>query len=1582
LSPDGLKQKIIKDRIAVMWLTSSLCNIFADEEAEMFKPLRKLFTGGEALSPAHIKKIAQACPELEIYNGYGPTENTTFTTVHKLSDRDFDGSPIPIGRPIPNTRVYIVDENLQIVAPGQWGEICAAGDGLALKYIGRDDLTREAFIHLPAPANERVYRTGDKGRWRNDGVIEFGGRIDGQVKIRGYRIEMSEIENRINRFPGITGSAVVSLERDNEIHLIAFIKSENRNSDDLLEYLRKYLPEYMIPQQFEYIDKLPFTSNGKLDRKELKTLLQHKLGDVKKTVDDNSIEIKLLNIFSDILGETVDSTDSDFFQLGGHSLKALKLLNRIRKEICKDIDFRTVMENSTPSKLAKMIQAGSRNIIIPQIKQMHSEECEFIPLSSAQKRMWFLQKLQPESTVYTIPFAARIKSEIELKDIQTVFSSLEHRHDALRFRMPDKIIELKLLKQKITPPGSLIVRYHDFSNMTDAEERVTMAICSEREKPFKFGYDEPLIRLFLFRIKNDESILFVNIHHIIFDGVSASVILNEFLQALHTVRSNCTASWKELPLQYSDYVRKNSDDSEAIEEMKKRWIKRLMPLPETLQFPYDMKRPQKQTFNGSCYNFSLIPEISDGIVKLANNMHLTVFTVLLSMVKVLIYRHTFQKEFFIGVPAAGRSIPELEEMVGLFVNTIPVRCSIEPNLTFRKFIEDVSERLIDALSDQDLPLEDMINSMDLPRNEMRNPLFDILVAMEDSSWHINNKSQYMKIEHYSLPVLHSRMDISFYFHMEGNEIKVSIEYSTDLFYHETICKIAERFTQLAQSSINDPGTSLSSLDMLPLSEREQIVHGFNSTHVDFDTEHSIDELFIKTVSKNPDSVALRDYTGNILSYNDLDRRVDSIAVYLNENGVGKAAHVALCLERSFDLISAIFAILRIGAVYVPVPPGIVNSRIRPIIEDCKDLVVLTNNQFYSLFSGLNVKVLRTDDVPETKSFNKEPISPREIAYLIYTSGSTGRPKGVMIRHNSVLNRILWMQSRFPLTENDVILQKTPISFDVSIWELFWWSWTGASLVLLEPSGEGNPAIIVDAISKSKVTVIHFVPSMLRLFLEYLNGRPESISKISSLRYVFVSGEALTTDLVELFNTTIYNEIGCELHNLYGPTEATVDVTWYPCTRCESLTSIPIGKPVANTQIYILDQFKNPLPAGVKGEIHLGGIQVAAGYINQPTLTSEKFVDDPFNPGNKLYRTGDLGYWNNNGEVEYSGRMDFQVKLRGFRVELGEIEQALSSLDMISTAVVMVRSINRTDSLEAYLKLVEGTKVGTETIRKSLRNRLPEYMIPYVYHIVENIPLSVNGKVDRNALAKQKVVTSKLSSPDGKKWHIHNEVMRIWKLVLPEDKEIKIDQNFFEMGGNSLLLIRLHELLDNKWPGVFTPADLFVATTIERQAEKIENLNSDKSDNNSDSETHFISRRNDTENDAVAIIGLALRLSDYDQIENFWADLLAGADRQTSLSPKRRKECCQIANALSYPGDIKNITKAAFLDDISGFDNRRFALSPSDAELLDPEHRLFMETVNRCMEDAGYGGNCLDGCRVGVFAGAVVNNSYKDAATRS
>lgn len=1581
LSPGGLKQKIIKDRITMMWLTSSLCNIFADDDAEMFRPLRKLFTGGEALSPGHIKKIAAACPQLELYNGYGPTENTTFTTVHKISNSELDGPAIPIGRPISNTRVYIVDENFEIVAPGEWGEICAAGDGLALKYIGREDLTNESFIRLPHVFNERVYRTGDKGRWRNDGVIEFGGRIDGQVKIRGYRIEMSEIENRINLFQGVMGSAVISMEEDNEIHLIAFVKSEDKNTENLVEYLKKHLPSYMIPERFEFVESLPFTTNGKMDRKALKSILLKKTDVSENLAVSNNLEMKLINIFRDILGENVDS-DSDFFQLGGHSLKALKLLNRIRREICDDIDLRIVMENATPSKLSQIIANRSGKNKVPELHQEQTDVNTFWPMNNAQKRMWFLQKLQPDSTVYTIPFAARIQSEIELNDVQKVFSLLEHRHEALRLRMP-AIIETTSLQQKLAPPDSLVVDYHDLSNISDAEEKVSDAINLERQKPFRFGYDEPLIRVVLFKLKINESVLFINIHHIIFDGVSASVILRELQQAFKAVKTDCRPEWKDLPLSYCEYLKNSAGQKQDDEDIKNRWLKRLTPLPESLQLPYDMRRPMKPSFKGESYNFSISPQLSDKVLKLSKEMHVTVFSVLMSIFNVFIYKHSFQKDFVVGVPVAGRTQPELEEMVGLLVNTIPVRCSIEPDMNFCDFVKKVSDRLLDALSDQEYPLEDLVNNLELPRNDMRNPLFDVLIAMEDSIWQIDSNTQYLKMEKYFLPGLHSRMDMSFYFGIDENGINISIEYSTDLFYRKTVERMAERFTCLVQSITSESEKPLCSFNILPLAEKHLVINQYNSTHEDYNTDLSVDDMFSTAVTDYPDAVALHDSTGNRISYRELDRRVNALVCYLNDKSIKKSSSVAICFERSFDLITSIFALMRIGAVYVPVPPSMVTSRMRSIIEDCKDLAVLTNNQYSSRFEEFNIKTFSINDICETQSFIKESVSPQEIAYLIYTSGSTGRPKGVMIRHKSVLNRILWMQSRFPLNENDVILQKTPVSFDVSIWELFWWSWTGASLALLEPSGEGNPAIIADAIYKHKVTVIHFVPSMMRIFLEYLKDHPEVVSKIKSLRYVFASGEALSPDLVELYNKVVYSKCGCELHNLYGPTEATVDVTWYPCSDSDSLNSIPIGRPVANTQIYILDEFKNPLPVGVKGEIHIGGVQVAVGYLNQPELTSAKFIDDPFTPGQKLYKTGDLGYWNSNGEIEYSGRIDFQVKLRGFRVELGEIEQALTSLDNISAAVVMVKSINGIDSLEAYLKLSEGESVDTEIIRKFLVSKLPEYMIPHIYHVVKEFPLSSSGKIDRRLLAERKTDNSIILHANNRQVHLcEKELMEIWKIVLPEVRDLQVDQNFFEMGGNSLLLIRLHELLDKKWPGIFTPADLFVATTIARQAKQIESKTFDNIIDEPENESNTSERKENLQKEDIAIIGMALRLSNYEEIENFWSDLMAGADRKIPLSENRRNEFRQLAKALSYPGDLNNITDAAYLDDISGFDNRRFAMSPSDAELLDPEQRLFLETVNRCMEDAGYGGNCLDGCSVGVFAGAVINSSYKEAAMRS
>ncbi|NCC04882.1 MAG: amino acid adenylation domain-containing protein [Proteobacteria bacterium] len=629
-------------------------------------------------------------------------------------------------------------------------------------------------------------------------------------------------------------------------------------------------------------------------------------------------------------------------------------------------------------------------------------------------------------------------------------------------------------------------------------------------------------------------------------------------------------------------------------------------------------------------------------------------------------------------------------------------------------------------------------------------------------------------------------------------------------------------------------------------------------------------------------------------------------------------------------------------------------------------MVVSAPGFAEKFAGLGQPVLTPDmgSLP-ARDFGAAGAEPGGIAYVIFTSGSTGRPKGVPIEHRSLINRILWMQSRFPIGEGDVILQKTTVSFDVSVWELFWWSWAGARLALLEPDAEKNPGKIVEAIHARKVTVLHFVPSMLRAFLDHLESRPQDANKLASLRYVFTSGEALTCDLVTRFRAAL----PCELHNLYGPTEATIDVSWYPC-REQAGSVVPIGRPVSNTRLHVLDGQGQRVPIGVVGELFIGGVQVAPGYVNRPELTAASFLPDPFHPGERMYRTGDLGRWLSDGSIEYLGRNDDQVKIRGFRIELGEVEGALSRCPDVSQAVVRVARIGEYDALEAFLLPHPGKVPVLSEIRRELGALLPDYMWPSTFHVLDEIPLAPSGKVDRKRLQGRRLASEPRGV--GEITALHEEIKAIWHEVMPELEILDIDQGFFEVGGNSLLLVKLHALLDLRWKDVFTLAGLFSESTIREQAEHIAKIRKT-------AESDLPRAAHDA---PVAIIGMAVRLGDYEDLESFWADLARGVDKTMPLPARRQTEVRQIFEAVGFAFDAARLREAAYLSDISGFDYKRFGMSPGDAAMLDPRQRIFLETALQALDDAGYGGAALENRNVGTFVGASPYRLFQDAVTRA
>ena len=1485
LDPAMLGMTLRRGGVTVLWLTAGLFNRAAEESPGIFAGLRLLITGGETLSPPHVRKIMEACPNLVLCNGYGPTENCCFTTMHVITAADLSGS-IPIGRPMTNNRVFVLDEQLSPLPVGVWGELACAGDGVALGYAGLPDQTAASFVTLPWGTGERVYRSGDIVRWRHDGVIEFGGRRDGQVKIRGHRIETAAIEAVLAECEDIYDAVVVVTGEGVDQALVACVATDSNVSEGAWRRrLAERLPIYMMPARFLVMPALPLNENGKRDRRALLALLT---------------------------GRTNDFT-----------------------------------------------------------------------LSTGQERLWVMQCLFPDSGVYNVPIVFDADGPLDVDAMASALTALEERHHALRLRVVSGADGR--LRQFLVPPGSLTPIRIDLSGETDPIAAADDRLAAELVSPFHLDQENGA-RAVLMQMSNLRWRVLLVLHHAIVDGWSASIIIRD-LAAFYTREIGLSIDLPPEPtVQFQDVAawQRTFADSTEGKVLLTRWTERLTPLPEPLALPTDRRRPPLKSFHGGVISFAFSTERSAALDRLARNESATPFALMTALVQLLLHRLTGQRDLALGTLVAGRDRLEVQNTVGFFVNTLVLRQTIDPVTTFLHLLAATRATCLQAIADQHCPFEALVEAAGAPRDLSRNPLFDVLVVWQSDDM---TPPVLPGLATSATPISYpfAKFDLGFHFGRQDERIICQIEYSADLFEKSSIADLFARLETLAAAVLADPDRQLGTLPVLPAAERELVVERFNATATPLDTRRTLIRPFLDRLAVAPSAPALLWNGAPPLSYRCFAARAAAVAKRLVAAGVRPEETVAVCAPRSPELLIAIFGILMAGAAYAPLGSDQPAARIGGMLEDLGNPLVLATPECRALASGEGIRVLDLTGGEEAADL-LDLGAPDHLAYVLFTSGSTGRPKGVAIEQHSVLNRILWMQSEFPIGPGDVILQKTPVTFDVSVWELFWWSWTGAAVALPPPGAERDPYELMDIIERDGVTVLHFVPSMLAAFLTCLEGGQADSRRLKRLRYVFASGEALDTALVDRFDRLLHRPFGTQLHNLYGPTEATVDVTWHPCSPWTGGEVVPIGRPIANTSVYIVDANKQPTPIGVTGEILLGGSQVARGYVNRPELTREQFIPDLFSGSGRLYRTGDLGCWRHDGTIEYLGRFDHQVKVRGQRIEPGEIEHALETHPSVERAVVVpVTSQDLTD-LHAYL--LTRSDVSPAALRSHLRDRVTEAMIPARFFRLDALPLTTSGKLDRKALTGRPLDRIE-AAPVANLSDVEEEVRAIWKTLLA-DADPGLSDGFFEAGGNSLLVIRLHERLNANWPGVFSITDLFSCATIAEQAVRVAPspvvpsarevhlpvTPSIQPDCLSEGE-HEMSKRRER---AIAVVGMAVRLPGSDDLAGFWRDVSTGADLVRPLPAAREVDTRALLAMLGLPGP-EGFSEGAFLDDVMGFDPKRLRMSPADAALLDPEQRLFLDTALRALEDAGRGGTALDNTRVGVFVGGAPDPVWRNALMR-
>ncbi|RIJ12891.1 non-ribosomal peptide synthetase [Pseudomonas sp. 91RF] len=1335
--------------------------------------LRTLLIGGDRLRQFNRQQ------SFDVVNNYGPTEATVVATSGIVEA----GQALHIGKPIANATVYLLDEQQRPVPVGVAGELYVGGAGVARGYLNRPDLTEERFLRDPFN-HGRMYRTGDLARWRADGSIEYLGRNDDQVKIRGVRVELGEIETRLNQLPGIQEAVLVAREDEpGQVRLVAYFTEQAQGEalavSDLRAHLLGQLPEYMVPAAFVRLDALPLTANGKVDRKALPVPDRSALFTRDYQAPQGELEITLAQIWAEVLQVEQVGRQDHFFELGGHSLLAMRMLSQVRQRLGVELTLAELFANAELAAVAEVLAQAGR---CTQPAIMPAPRDGTLPLSFAQQRLWFMAQLEGANTAYNIPLGLRLRGRLDETALQRALARILERHETLRSRFAQFNDEAQVL---IAPLDSgVLLRVEDLRRHPQADDALLALIQGEASGPFDLQ-DDPLIRGRLVRLADDHHVLLLTLHHIVSDGWSMGVLTRE-LMALYQAFSHGEADpLPPLALQYSDYAvwQRRWLSGEVLQRQSDYWQQTLAGAPALLMLPTDRPRPALQDYAGSSVDIRLDEGLSAGLKALCQRHGVTPYMAVMSAWAMLLGRLSGQSDVVIGSPVANRNRAEIEGLIGLFVNTLAVRIDTSGALTVEALLARVKARTLEAQAHQDLPFEQVVEITRPVRSLSHSPLFQTLLSWDSGSGATLALGD-LTLEGVAEPSHFAKFDLSLTLGEAQGVIRGSLEYATALFDESTVQRYAGYLQQLLQAMVSNDQALLEQVDVLAEDERRHLLHGFNATDVDYNLQQSIHGLFEAQVLRSPQAVAVLSGEQQ-LSYIELNARANRLAHHLRGLGVGPDARVAICVERGLEMVVGLLAILKAGGGYVPLDPAYPLERLAYMLEDSAPSAVLVQGSTRALLGEVAVPVVDLDhDTWQSLSADNpsvDGLTPQHTAYVIYTSGSTGQPKGVINEHSGVVNRLLWMQDAYRLTAEDSVLQKTPFSFDVSVWEFFWPLMTGARLVMARPGGHKDPLYLSDVIERERISTLHFVPSMLDVFLAH-----GDTARCHGLRQVMCSGEALPGSLVRRFKQQLPNS---GLHNLYGPTEAAVDVTAWDCAGPVDTTpdNTPIGKPIANTRMYILDAQQQPVPQGVVGELYIGGVQVARGYLNRPELSAERFLNDPFQPNGRLYRTGDVARYLADGNIEYLGRNDDQVKIRGLRIELGEIQSRLTDIRGVQEAAVLAREDVPGDKrLVAYYT---GLRLEIEVLRGHLLEHLPDYMVPAVFVHLDALPLSPNGKLDRKALPvpdQASVITREYEAPVGE---VEILLAGLWAELLNAERVGRHD-NFFELGGHSLMAVNL------------------------------------------------------------------------------------------------------------------------------------------------------------------------------------------------
>jgi amino acid adenylation domain-containing protein len=1426
--------------VTLAWMTARLFDHFILVWNRPLPRLQRLLIGGEVVSPQSVQLAYARHPGLCVSNGYGPTENTTFSTCYPVP-RDGDGrSALPIGRPIGNSTVYVLDEQRRLLTIGSVGELYVGGDGVARGYLNRPALTAERFFADPYSdrPGARLYRTGDRVRWTADGQLEFLGRNDQQVKIRGFRIEPGEIQARLLEHAAVREAVVIAREDSpGDKRLVAYVVVDESDEQDeatgdlagrLRSSLSRNLPDYMVPAAYVRLSALPLTPNGKLDRKALPAPEGEAYARRGFEAPQGEIEQTLAQLWSDLLGIGQVSRHDNFFELGGHSLLAARLLSRLPASLGVELPLVTVFAHPTLAGLAQAagdaLAHGGAQALLPMAPVSRDQQ---LPLSFAQQRLWFLAQLEGGSAAYHIPLALHLQGAMDVQAWRRSLDRLVARHEALRtvFVSVDGQPHVELLSPQIGMP----FLEHDLHDAADARDQLQRLCLEEAHAPFDLVRG-PLVRARLIRLGEHEHVFLLTQHHIVSDGWSMGVLVAELSALYAAFQHGQPDPLAPLSIQYPDYAawQRQWLSGERLQTQIDFWRRNLANAPVRIELPTDRPRPAQQSFAGAFMPVQLDRELTQGLKHLSRQHGTTLFMTVLAAWSALLSRLSGQEDLVIGTPTANRVRQEIEPLIGFFVNTLALRVDLSGQPSGRDLLAQVRRTALAAQAHQDLPFEQVVEIASPPRRLDHTPLFQVMFA-----WQNHQQGEFelpgLQVQPAGAPVDVAKFDLELHLAETGDgTIAGALTYATALFDAETIERHREYLIALLRGLAADAERPVGAIELLGQTERTLLLETWNRTTAPYPAEACVHALFEQQVQRTPDAVALV-CQDRSLTYAELNAQANRLAHRLIELGVGPDTRVAICMERSLSMVVGLLAVLKAGGAYLPLDPNYPAERLHDLLDDCAPVLLLADEGGRKVLgedATARVHTLPFDCLPALAVGDAidNPAVPgltsAHLAYVIYTSGSTGAPKGVLVEHRHLVNLVAWHIHRFDLRPGCRSAATAGIAFDASVWEIWPSLCSGATLLLPPEHVSGDPVAMLQWWHAQSLDVTFLTTPLAGIAISDGLVNP-------GLRHLLIGGDrlqSLPSGLPE----------GLELINNYGPTETAVVATSGRALTKDNV--VTIGRPIANTRIYLLDAHGQPVPRGAVGELYIGGDGVARGYLNRPELTAERFLDDPFSDvaGARMYRTGDLARYLPDGNLEFLGRNDQQVKIRGFRIEPGEIQARLLEHAAVREAVVIAREDSPGDKrLVAYVVVDESVEQDEATgdlagrLRSSLSRSLPDYMVPAAYVRLTALPLTPNGKLDRKALPPPDQQAYFLREYVAPGTPLEAQLAEIWAELLQVER-IGIHDNFFELGGHSLLATRVVARLRQTLQIDLPVRAVFEASTIHDLSRRLENAPSAQS----------------------------------------------------------------------------------------------------------------------------------------------------------